>query len=78
MFKTAIGSTAIAVFIGFASTQPLTKKTLEKTLENPKAPSEIRFELGKGGVVHPIHFIDFGKSDVLEKLQKTTKTKSEN
>ena len=78
MFKTAIGSTAIAVFIGFALAPPLTKKTLEKTLESPKTHSEIRFELGKDGVVHPIHFIDFGESDVLGKLQKTTKIQSKN
>jgi len=78
MFKTAIGTAAVAVFIGFAIAAPPTKKTLEESIESLKTHSEIRFELGKDGVVHPVHFIDFKNSDVLHKIQKTTKTKSEN
>ena len=78
MFKTAIGSTAIAVFIGFALASPPVKKTLEKSIESPKPHSEIRFELGKDGLVYPVHFIDFENSDVPGKFQKTIKIQSKN
>ena len=73
MFKAAIGIIAIAVFIGFTPASPIVKKTLEKSFESRKAHSEIRFELGKNGVVRPVHFIEFESPIIFRKLQETNK-----
>jgi hypothetical protein len=73
MFKTVIGLTALAVFIGFATASPPAKETLEKNFEIPKSRSEIRFELGKNGVIHPVQFIEFESPVILRKLPETNK-----
>ena len=78
MFKTVIGIAAVAVFIGFALASPPAKETLEKSLEDPRSHNEIRFELGKDGAVHPVHYIEFESPVILGKLPETTKIKSEN
>jgi len=73
MFKAAIGIVAIAVFIGFTPASPIAKKTLEKSFENRTAHNEIRFELGKDGIIHPVHFIEFESAIIFRKLLETNK-----
>ena len=73
MFKTVIGIAAVAVFIGFALASPVSKKTLEKNLKEQKAYNEIRFELGKDGLIQPVHFIEFERPIIFRKLLEINK-----